>query len=156
MFLLIVFLFKIFLTWSLGCNFSAKYLPTVWAAAVSCDKYKSWLLTRTDLLSHDSYKQAGNIRMSCVAMEFCLPWISVQQLHEKLDSDQSSTHAVTNYYFWFLCYFLIFWGGREVVRCEEWYFVIRWCNCDVSQPAREFFYNLPPPPTSIYQSSIVD
>ena len=25
-----------------------------------------------------------------------------------------------------LCYFLIFWEGREVVRCEEWYFVIRY------------------------------
>ena len=76
----------------------------------------------------------------------------------KLDSHQSSTHAVTNYYFLFLCYFLIFWGGREVVRCEEWYFVIRWCNCDGSKPAqvraREFFYSLPPPPTSIYQSSV--
>ena len=57
-------------------------------------------------------------------------------------------------------FFLIFWEGREEVRCEEWYFVFRWCKwCDVSQRAQvragEPFYNLPPPPpTSIYQSSV--
>ena len=133
--------------------------------AVSCDKCKSWLLTRTDLLSHDSYKQAGNIRMSCVAMEFCLPWISVQQLHEKFDKQKqvrlspklySCCHKLLFLVFVLLFDFLRREGGGEM---WEWYFVIRWCNCDVSQPAqvraREFFYNLPPPPPSIYQSSVV-
>ena len=93
-------------------------------------------------------------------MEFCLPWISVQQLHEKFVKQKqlrlspklySCCHKLLFLVFVLLFDFLRREGGGEM---WEWYFVIRWCNCDASQPAREFFYNLPPPPTSIYQSSV--
>ena len=133
--------------------------------AVSCDKCKSWLLTRTDLLSHDSYKQAGNIRMSCVAMEFCLPWISVQQLHEKFDKQKqvrlspklySCCHKLLFFVFVLFFDFLRREGGGEmwgVIFCDQ--MVQLWCKPASPGRSQRVFYSLPPPPPSIYQSSVV-
>ena len=123
--------------------------------AVSCDKCKSWLLTRTDLLSHDSYMQAGNIRMSCVAMEFCLPWISVQQLHEKFDKQKqvrlspklySCCHKLLFLVFVLLFDFLRREGGRwwdvRVIFCDQ--MVQLWCK-----PASQRVFLQPPTTTNI-------
>ena len=147
--------------------------------AVSCDKCKSWLLTRTDLLNH-TCKQAGNIRRSCVAMEFCLPWISVQQLHEKFDKQKqvrlspklySCCHKLLFLVFVLLFDFLRREGGGEmwgVIFCDQ--MVQLWCKPASPGRSQRVFYSdvmwaqvrawepsfnlLPPPiPPSVYHSS---
>ena len=76
-----------------------------------------------------TFLQNSNVWDAAVRMLFLVIYEKVKMESltnkNKLDSHQSSTHAVANYSFVFF----------------------------VSQ--RVFFYNLPPPPPSIYQSSVV-
>ena len=90
-------------------------LESACGGALSCDKCESWLVTRSDLVSHHTslHKQACNIRREWVigSEGHVLPWNFVyleyqcdnckRSLKNKnnLDSHQSSTHAALNYSF---------------------------------------------------------
>ena len=91
-------------------------LESAGGGAVSCDKCKSWLVTRSDLVSHHTslHKQACNIGREWVIgseghVEFCFVFflfeyycdnckISLKNKNN-LDSHQSSSHAAMNYSF---------------------------------------------------------
>ena len=91
-------------------------------------KCSFWLFFYLKYFQHEvqfvTFLQNSNVWDAAVRMLFLVINVKVKMESltnkNKLDSHQSSTHAVANYSFVFLCYFLIFWEGKEVVSCEEW------------------------------------